>query len=124
MAEDNLIADSLSTFVDRKGPSEWSAQLVNPTRPKEIQNMAEDLFGSLGMEVPEREIEGIEENLLLMIRDGEVVASSPLKVIENTLLMVNSDLYTTGTKSIHEVSIPDTVQALSDTVFTLSGGLV
>jgi len=121
MAEDNRIPDSLSAFVDRKGPSEWSAQLVNPTRPKEIQNMAEDLFGSLDMKVPEAEIEGIEDNLLLMMRDGEVVASSPLRTIENTLLMVNSDLYTTGTKSIHEVSIPDTVQALSDTVFTLSG---
>jgi len=119
--EDDPIPDSLSVFVDRKEPSEWSVQLINRRESEPIRNMVESLFGSLGMEMQETEIEGLTEDLLLVVRDSEVVASSPLESIKNTLLMVNSDLYTTGTKSIDEISIPDTVQTLSDTVFTLTG---
>jgi len=121
MAEDTSIPDSLSTFVAKKEPSKWSVQLINPTRPEPMRKMAEDLFGSLDAELSEREIKGIEDDQLLVIRDGEVVVSSPLKNLETTLLMVNSDLYTTGSKSLDEVSIPNAIQELADTVFTLSG---
>jgi hypothetical protein len=121
IGEDDPIPDSLSTFVDRKDPSEWSVQLINPAGPEPVRSMAESLFGSLDEEMQEAEIGGLAEDLLLVIRDSEVVASSPLERIKNTLLLVNSDLYTTGTRSIDEITIPDTVQTLSDEVFTLTG---
>ena len=121
MSENDSVPDSLSTFVDRKDSSEWTVQLINPTGPEPIRNMAEGLFGSLNADLSETEIEGIEDDQLLVIQDGNVVASSPLNNVENTLLMVNSDLYTTGTKSLNEISIPDAIQELSDTVFKLDG---
>jgi len=83
--------------------------------------MVESLFGSLDVEMQEAEIGGLADDLLLVMRDGEVVASSPLETIKNTLLLVNSDLYRTGTRSIDEIAIPDTVLTLSDEVFTLTG---
>jgi hypothetical protein len=83
--------------------------------------MAEDLFGSLGEATPNTEIEGLADDLVLLKRDGEVVASSLLQTIEATLLLVNSDIYTTGAKSLKEITVPDVVEELSDTVFTLSG---
>jgi len=119
--EDDSIPESLSAFVDRKDPSKWSVQLINRTGPEPMRNMIESLFGSLDMEVQETEIGGLADDLLLVLRDSEVVASSPLESIKNTLVMVNSDLYTTGAKSIDEISIPDAVQTLSDAVFTLTG---
>jgi hypothetical protein len=119
--EEDPLPDSLSTFVDRKEPSEWSVQLINRTDPEPIRNMVETLFGSLDMEMQEREIEGLADDLLLVIRDNEIVASSPVETIKNTLLMVNSDFYTTGTRPIDEIALPDAVQTLSDTVFTLRG---
>jgi len=121
MAGDTPLPDSLSTFVDQKETSEWSVQLVNPTQPEPIRKMTDDLFGGLGMDIPETEIDGLQDDLILLIRDGNVIASSPLTNIETTLLTVNSDLYKTGARSLEEISIPDAVQQLSDTVFTLSG---
>jgi len=121
MAEDHRVPESLSTFVDRKEPSEWSVQLINPTEPEPILKMADNLFGGLDAEISQAEIEGIEDDQIIVIRDGEVVVSSPLKNLKTTLLLVNSDLYLTGARSLDKVDIPVAVKELSDTVFTLSG---
>lgn len=112
---------SLSAFVERKGATEWSVQLINPTRSEPLLKMTEGLFESLNVGFSQTEVENVGDDLVLVIRDGRVVASSPLKNLEDTLLMVNSDLYTTGTAPIQEITIPDVVQELSDTVFTLVG---
>jgi len=121
MSKDSSVPDSISVFIHQKEDSEWSVQVINPTQTEPMQNMAENLFGGLNIELEEIELEGVEDDLFLVIQDDQVVASSPLKTLKDTLLLVNSDLYTTGTKSIEEVNIPETVQTLTDTVFTLSG---
>jgi hypothetical protein len=121
MARTGPVPDTISAFIDQKESSEWSAQLINATQPEPIRKMAETLFGSLDMELPERELESLDKDTFLILRDGEVVASSPSKAIEDTLLMVNSDLYKTGSKSLDGINVPDVIQELSDTVFTLSG---
>jgi hypothetical protein len=121
MTENNSVPDSLSTFVAQKDASEWTVQLINPTKPEPMQKMAENLFRGLDADLSEMEIGGIEDDQLLVIRDGKVVASSSLKNIENTLLLVNSDFYITGTTSLDEIIIPDAIEELSDTVFTLTG---
>jgi len=63
--EDDPIPDSLSTFVDRKDPSEWSVQLANRTGSEPMKNIVENLFGSLDMEMQETEIRGLADDLLL-----------------------------------------------------------
>jgi hypothetical protein len=113
--------NSLDVFIDRKDPSDWSAQIVNRTEPEPIGNLIEELFTGLDIPTTERDLAGITDDLFLLIRDGEVVESSPLEALKDTLLLVNSDSYKTGTRSIGEIDVPDVVMELSDTVFTLEG---
>lgn len=113
--------DSLSSFIDRKEQLNWSAQVVNRTEPKPIEGLVRDLFAGLGIETSDANLDGVDDDLLLLVRDGKVVESASIETVKETLLLVNSDLYTTGAKSIDEIEIPDIVTKLSDTVFTLEG---
>lgn len=118
-----MIPDSLSAYIDRHRTPEpnWSAQIVNSTETEPIHRLAENLYGGLNIETSEVELDGIEDDLFLVLHDGKVVASSPMKALKDTLLMVNADLYRTGTKSVAEIEVPDVVLELSETVFTLQG---
>jgi hypothetical protein len=120
---DRAIPESLSAFVARRSASDtdWSAQVVNRTGPEPIQSMAEDLYSSLDIETSDTELADFADDLFLVLRDGKVVASSPMRALRDTLLMVNADHYTTGTNLVGEIDVPDVVLELSDTVFTLEG---
>lgn len=61
------------------------------------------------------------ENLVLLVEGGDVVASSTLEELINAILLVNSDLYITGTRDIDELDLPGVLTGLEDTVFTLKG---
>jgi hypothetical protein len=113
--------DGLASFIHSRESSEWAVQITNRTGPDEIKTMVEELFGGLSIETSEAELAGVDEDLLLLLRDGEVVQTSPLSALRETLLLVNSDLYRTGTASIEEIDPPDVIVQLSDTVFSLRG---
>jgi hypothetical protein len=113
--------DPLTAFFDRRETSTWSVQVVNRTAAKPVQLMIEDLFDGLSVAVTEREFDDRDEDLLLLLHDGSVVEMSPLRTLLDTLLVVNSDLYRTGTVSLDEINPPDVITRLSDTVFTLNG---
>lgn len=117
--------ESLPAFVETKehdsSEPAWSAQVVNRTDPQPIQTMAEELYESLDIETSETELAGFDDDLFVVICDGRIVASSPVQTLKETLLMVNSDLYKTGSASVREIDVPDVILELSDTVFTLKG---
>ena len=56
-----------------------------------------------------------------VIRDGEVVATSPAATMMRSLLLVNSDVYITGSRGLDDAALPPTVQALHDLQFRLAG---
>jgi len=51
----------------------------------------------------------------------EQLAISSIADVGNSVLMVNSDLYVTGTRSIDEVETPAVLAGLDETTFTVSG---
>lgn len=55
------------------------------------------------------------------VRDGEVVATSPAESLMESLLLINSDTYITGSRALDEVVFPDVLQALHDIPFRLRG---
>jgi hypothetical protein len=59
--------------------------------------MVEDLFGSLDINVSEAELDSETDDMFLLVDGDTVVASTPINTIRETLLMINSDLYRTGT---------------------------
>ncbi len=63
-------------------------------------------------------------NLVLLEdeRDGEQrLAVSSIADVGDSVLMVNSDLYVTGTRSVDEVDTPDVLAGLAGTTFAVSG---
>jgi hypothetical protein len=113
--------DSLTAFIESGEPRDLSLAVVNRTRPQPIQEMLEETFGGQSVDIEELEDPDAEENLVVLVEDDEVVASSPLSALEDEILMVNSDLYITGAKSLGDVTLPDVVAELTDTRFRVRG---
>ena len=113
--------DSLADFFTRSDSSEWSVQIINRTDPEPVKRMVEDLFGNLSTQVSEITREEADTDLVVLLRDGEVVESSSLSTLRDTLLLVNSDYYRTGPADLGNLDAPDVILELSDTLFTLEG---
>jgi hypothetical protein len=61
------------------------------------------------------------ENLVLLVEGDEVVAGSTLGELGDAVLLVNSDLYITGSRTLADVELPSVITGLDDTQFTLRG---
>lgn len=88
-----------------------------------LEGMLHDLFADqpVAVEVPDDVDLPADEDVALLLEAGEVVASSPMRALEEAILLVNSDLYTTGTLKLHEADLPDVLTGLADTPFRLRG---
>ncbi|WP_248897652.1 DICT sensory domain-containing protein [Haloplanus halobius] len=104
------LPESLAAFIDRGEARDLSLAVVNRTHPQTIHDM-----------VAERRLPDADEDLVLLLEGGEVVASSPLSALEDEILLVNSDLYSTGTKSLEDATVPDVIANVEETAFRLRG---
>ena len=111
----------LRKFLYEYGEREKSLIVVNRTEPQGIQQLLENTFSGQPIRVDEHEIPLLGENLVLLVEDGDVVATSPLKELERTLLMINSDLFITGTYGLEDVELPDVLRGLDEVPFHLRG---
>lgn len=98
-----------------------SLVVVNRTAPEPIQQILESLFADQNVAVDERVDEAYDDDTVLLVEDGEVVATSPLQALEETILMVNSDLFRTGARGLEEQALPAVLEGLTDHLFTLQG---
>lgn len=114
-------ATPLMRFLQGREDSGWAVQMVNRTGPEPMRNMLQNLFDGLSIEMSEEQLVGFDDDMVLLLRDGEVVESSPLDDLKRTLLMVNGDFYRTGTETLAAIDPPDVIQQLSGTVFSLRG---
>jgi len=62
-----------------------------------------------------------DDDVAVLVEDDEVVATSPLAALERAILLVNSDLYTTGTLGLHDAELPAVLTGLADVPFHLRG---
>jgi hypothetical protein len=58
---------------------------------------------------------------VVLLEEGTVVAHSPLEELKDAILMVNSDLFITGTRTLERTSVPDVLDGLAGTRFSLRG---
>lgn len=98
-----------------------SLVLVNYDAPAPLRNMFEQLFEDQQVEVTAEEFVEAERNMVYLVDDDEVVATSPLSTIRDTILLTNSDQYVTGSGGISGVELPDVIDELTETTFTLRG---
>lgn len=112
---------SLTRFFDRVGEARRSLLVANRSSPDPIQDILETTFDEQPVEVDERTVPEVKSDTVLLVEDGEVLATSPLSALRDTIVMVNSDLYRTGAKDIDDLELPAVLEGLSDIRFTLQG---
>ncbi|WP_205596857.1 DICT sensory domain-containing protein [Halostella salina] len=115
------MSDHITEFITDEPAQQWSLAVVNRTRPMPVQEMVETLFADQPVHVESEEIADCDENAVILLRDGDVVATSSLRELEDSILFVNSDLYSTGSRSLGEIEVPDVIAELEDIPFYLRG---
>jgi hypothetical protein len=112
---------SLSRFVDAADPRERTLLLVNWEAPRPLRSMLEGMFADQPIRVDESEVADEERDVVYLVEEGEVVAASPLDALKESILLVNSDTYMTGSGGLDDLTVPDVVDALADARFRLRG---
>ncbi|APE96273.1 hypothetical protein [Halodesulfurarchaeum formicicum] len=112
---------SLRQFVPEREDTAHSLVLVNSTAPAPVREMLVDLFEDQPITVEEIEDESYETDTILLVKNGSVIATSPLHAVQNAVLLVNSDLFVTGTRGLEDLAVPDVIEGLEGVPFTLTG---
>jgi hypothetical protein len=112
---------SLYEFLEFGDVPERSLVVVNRDGPEPLQRLFEETFSNTPVDVEERDLPGEADDVVLLVEEGEVVASSPLSDLRNTVLLVNVDLYKTGLSGIEKHEAPSVLTALDEMPFTLRG---
>lgn len=88
-----------------------------------LDSMLRRLFAdqSVAVTVGSSAVEGVDDDVAVLVEDDEVVAASPLASLERAILMVNSDIYTTGTLDLDDAELPSVLTELADVPFHLRG---
>lgn len=117
-----MTLEDLLTQVD--SPSR-SIVVRNRSAPEQIQSMLEEAFDGQPVAVDERDLPGTDDDLVVLVDDpGDdpaVIATSPLEALNKTILLVNSDLYRTGTRGIEDLDLPAVLARLDEVRFRLQG---
>ena len=111
----------LDRFLSAVEGKDRALVVANRTEPEPFQRMIENLFAEQDVDIAETVDERYPEDTVLLVEDGEVLATSPLKALQDGILMVNSDLYITGTVDMTETAVPAVIDGLTDVPFTLRG---
>lgn len=111
------LQDILAESVDH----EQSLVVVNRTEVDPIHRLFQEAFAGQSVAIDEAAIPSVEDNVVVLVRDGAVVAASPLDQVIDACLLVNSDLYRTGMGGIDKHDAPSVITELDETVFDLRG---
>lgn len=115
------VVERLRAFITESGTPDQRLVVVNRTEVDPIQRLLETTFERQAVTIAEEDIESEAEDTVLLVRDGDVVATSSLDTVMDACLLVNSDLYRTGTGGLDRFEAPDIITELDDTVFELRG---
>ncbi|SDM79349.1 hypothetical protein SAMN04487949_2612 [Halogranum gelatinilyticum] len=115
------VPPSLRAFFAEADAPNRSLALVNRKEPEAVQRLLESAFAGQSVSVAERQFPEEGDDVVLVIEDTDVVATSPLDEVMNAFLLVNSDLYKTGTSGLEDGGAPSVLTALADVVFDLRG---
>lgn len=117
-------AESIRDLITRYRSAEsadWKIFVTNRTEPDEVHTLVTQTFEGLSVEVSEENLPNASSDTLVLAKDGDVVATSELDPLMRTILAVNADVYSTGTKRLEEIDPPDVLLNLAETTFELRG---
>ncbi len=113
--------DQLRSVIEAGGVTEQSLVVANRTEVDPIQRLLETTFAEQSVDIDETELDSVDDDTVLLLRDGELVATSPLQGVIDSCLLVNSDRYRTGAGGVDRWQAPAVITQLDETVFRLRG---
>lgn len=113
----------LPDFVRNHDRREATLTVVNRDEAAPVYGMLKDLFADQSIEVHETRPEaGPSDAVVLERGDGHNgFAVSSLLDLRDTVLTVNSDIYTTGLRGLEEVDTPEVLSRLDEIPFRVTG---
>ena len=112
---------TLRGLIPETPPGERSLVLVEGDHPEATESLLDAVFDSQPVGVETVDTAAYEADTVLLVEDGGVRATSPLSALQDAILLVNSDLFTTGTRPVDEVELPEVLAGLEDVPFRLRG---
>jgi hypothetical protein len=112
---------SLSAFLDEVPTSEKTLMLVNRTGAEPLVDLLAKAFTTQDVTIAERQLPGGPDDLVCLIDEGRVVATSPFARLEETFVLINADRYRTGTRPVAPEQFPDVLTGLNQVEFTVAG---
>jgi hypothetical protein len=112
---------TLRGHVPEAAEADRSLVIVDGRSPEPVRQMLRDLFDGQPVDVAEMDLPKLDGDTVVLVEDSAVVASSPLEDLQEELLLVNSDLFATGTRDVHDVALPGVLEELEGVPFTLRG---
>lgn len=111
----------LERFLETATASDRSLVVLNRRAPDPVMGMFEDLVGDQSIELTERSSSEAPADTVVLIEDESVIATSSLDELQDAILLINSDLFITGARSLGEIEVPDVLAGLAETEFYLRG---
>lgn len=114
---------TLERFLDRvdTDATDRSLVVVNRRAPAPVQRMLDSLFDNQSITVEEATLPDTADDTVFLVEDDAVVAASPLSELQDAILFINSDLFTTGALALEDADLPAVLAGLADTRFTVRG---
>ncbi|MFB6092170.1 MAG: DICT sensory domain-containing protein [Haloquadratum sp.] len=112
---------TLRRFLDAVDATDRTLVVLNRTAPDPVQRMLQGVFEEQPITVEEVDAPDEADDQVLLVEDGDVVARSPLSALQETILLINSDLFITGSKELEAVDLPAVLEELDDVQFFLRG---
>jgi hypothetical protein len=104
----------LAAFVADYADGEATLTVVDRESERPVYRLLSRFFGDA---VTLREVETVDAagptDAVVLERDGETLAGTSLAAIRDELLLVNSDVYVTGSRPIEDVETPSVVTGLA-----------
>lgn len=116
----NRLQDVVEDVFDAATGAKMEVRVDDHTELMPVVSILEKSFDGQSVRVTQTNDDGSGDEVRLL-KDGDVVATSPVQSLMDTLLLVNSDLYRTSTSGVDRNAAPDVLTAMDETVFTLDG---
>ncbi|EMA06642.1 hypothetical protein C437_11068 [Haloarcula vallismortis ATCC 29715] len=122
---DNRMCDgvTISAFIDTVSLARRTLTVFNDDEPEPLVRMLKRMVDSPAVDVRAGEVSAETPRNAVVVEDadGTELAVSSISEISACVLLVNSDLYVTGTRSLDEVDTPGALLHLDEVPFTVTG---
>lgn len=115
------MGDTFEEFLRETDVPDRTLAIVDDDQPEPVRDLFRRTFGSLGIDLDTPTIDGELDGSVVLLENGDVVTTSPIEALRNAVLLVNSDLYTSGLSGVEKHGAPEVLTKLDEGVYTLRG---